>query len=292
MRYRFLRFPEGRVKALTLSYDDGCIYDKPLIETADKYGIKVTLNINSDWVGDGNWHLSVDDLKELTSNGHEIAVHGARHIANGNVSAIDGIRDVLECRQRLENEFDAIIRGMAYPDTGITQVVGGVSKTEIKAYIKSLGIAYSRTLGGDNDRFDLPEDFYEWMPTAHHNNPKLMEYLKKFISEPIPDYSAIRTPKLFYLWGHSYEFNDNNNWNLLEEFCKIAGSREDIWYATNIEICDYINAYRSLIFNVENTKVFNPTNKEIWLETSDIKTGKQLFSIKPGETLKMYNAEK
>ena len=292
MRYRFLRFPNGKEKALTLSYDDGCKYDSKLIDIANQYGIKVTLNINSAFMGIDDWHLSAEKLKELSqSGGHEIAVHGARHIANGNVSAVDGIRDVLECRQRLENEFDAIIRGMAYPDTGITQVFGGVSKTEIKAYIKSLGIAYSRTLGGDNDRFDLPEDFYEWMPTAHHKNPKLMEYLKKFISEPIPDYSAIRTPKLFYLWGHSYEFNDNNNWHLLEEFCKIAGSREDIWYATNIEIYDYINAYRSLIFNVESTKVFNPTNKEIWFETSDIKTGKQLFNVKSGETLKMYNAE-
>lgn len=287
MRYRFLRFPGGREKALTLSYDDGVIYDRQLIETADRYGIKVTLNINSAWMGASDINLSAAELKELTANGHEIAVHGARHIASGNVSAIDGIRDVLECRQKLENAFDTIIRGMAYPDTGITQVVGGASKSEIKAYLKALGIAYSRTLGGDNDTFDLPEDFYEWMPNAHHKNPKLLEYLDKFISEPIAEYAARRTPKLFYLWGHSYEFNNDHNWDLLEKFCKTAGGRKDIWYATNIEICDYVNAYRSLIFNVENTKVYNPTDKEIWFEASDVNTGNQLFCVRPGETLNM-----
>ena len=42
MRYRFLRFPKGRGKALTLSYDDGCVYDKKLIE---KYGDSGLLNL-------------------------------------------------------------------------------------------------------------------------------------------------------------------------------------------------------------------------------------------------------
>ncbi len=288
MRYRFLRFPNGKEKALTLSYDDGCKYDSKLIEIANQYGIKVTLNINSAFMGIDDWHLSAEKLKELSqSGGHEIAVHGARHIANGNVSAVDGIRDVLECRQVLENKFDTIIRGMAYPDSGIRQVVGGVSKSEIKAYIKSLGIAYCRSLAGDNDRFELPEDFYEWIPTAHHNNPKLMEYLEKFLSESLTDYPAARTPKLFYMWGHSYEFDRNSNWDLLENFCKTAGGREDIWYATNIEICDYVNAYRSLIFNVDNTKVYNPTDKRIWFETYDDGIGFQVFSINPGQTINL-----
>ena len=43
MGYRFLRFPGGKAKALTLSYDDGCIADKRLAETLDK-----TLIINED----------------------------------------------------------------------------------------------------------------------------------------------------------------------------------------------------------------------------------------------------
>ncbi len=287
MRYRFLRFPEGKEKALTLSYDDGCRYDQKLIETANRYGLKVTLNINSDFLGTDEWHLSGNELKELVqSGGHEIAVHGARHIANGNVSAVDGIRDVLECRQSLENAFDTIIRGMAYPDTGIRQLPAGVTKTEIKSYLKALGIAYSRSLAGDNDSFELPEDFHEWIPTAHHNNPELMNWLNKFISAEMPDYEAIRTPKLFYLWGHSYEFENNKNWDLLENFCKTAGGREDIWYATNIEICDYINAYRSLIFNVDNTKVYNPTDQEIWFEWSD--NGRiQTVSVKPGQIVRL-----
>ncbi len=281
MRYRFLRYPNGLEKALTLSYDDGNVADKKLIEIADKYGIKVTLNINCPIEGrEGNgWNLSGEELKRLIEKGnHEIAVHGAYHIAPGNATAVNGIRDVLDCRIGLEREFGKIIRGMAYPDTGITKISSGVSKEEIKQYLKQLGIAYSRTLGGDNNNFLLPRDFYEWMPTAHHKNENLMKWWDEFANTPLNDYISKREPKLFYLWGHSFEFQ-NNNWEIFEEFCKTAGGREDIWYATNIEICDYVNAYYSLKFNVDNTLVYNPTSTKIWFE-ADGKT----FSVAAGET--------
>lgn len=278
MRYRFLRFPNGKEKALTLSYDDGVMSDIKLLEIADKYGIKVTLNINSEMMGGGR--LSSEQLTDITkSGGHEIAIHGARHIAPGISTLVNGINDVLACRKDLEKTFNRIIRGMAYPDSGIRVMANGVTKDEIKTYLKSLGIAYARALAGDNDRFELPNDFYEWMPTAHHKNPHLMEYLDKFLSAELSNkYIAARAPMLFYLWGHSYEFNNDDNWDLLEEFCKKSSGNDNIWYATNIEICDYINAYNTLQFNVENTKVFNPTIQTIWFEQD----GKP-FCVKPGE---------
>ena len=46
-KYEFLRFPEFKLKALTLSYDDGVVFDEKLISILDKYGLKCTFNINS-----------------------------------------------------------------------------------------------------------------------------------------------------------------------------------------------------------------------------------------------------
>ncbi|MBQ7932622.1 MAG: polysaccharide deacetylase, partial [Clostridia bacterium] len=71
--------------------------------------------------------------------------------------------------------------------------------------------------------------------------------------------------RLFYLWGHSYEFNDNNNWNVIEEFAAKAGNRDDVWYATNMEIYDYVKAYDSLIWTVAGDMVVNPTVTNLWL---------------------------
>ena len=45
------RFPEGKKKAFTASYDDGAIQDLRLIELFKKYKIKATFNLNSGLFG-------------------------------------------------------------------------------------------------------------------------------------------------------------------------------------------------------------------------------------------------
>ncbi len=283
MKYCFLRYPEGKYKALTLSYDDGQCYDKRLVEIANKHGISVTLNINSSILSDkdGEFILSVSELKDiLTSGNHEIAVHGAQHIALGKATPAVGIQDVLDCKRTLEQKLGRIIRGMAYADSGILEITESTSKDTIKTYLPMLGIAYSRSLAGDNDRFGLPTDFYEWIPTAHHSHPKLMEWLEQFLDKPLSNYCASRTPRLFYMWGHSFEFARQNNWEVLERFCERAGGHDDVWYATNIEICDYVRAYQSLVFNTDRSMVYNPTDKEIWFEADG-----RLLSVRSGETV-------
>ena len=48
MDYTFLRFPGFKKRAVTLSYDDGMVYDKLLVEILNTYGIKCTFNLNSE----------------------------------------------------------------------------------------------------------------------------------------------------------------------------------------------------------------------------------------------------
>ena len=43
----FMKFPGGRKKALTLSYDDGVEQDIRLIQIMKEYGLKGTFNLNS-----------------------------------------------------------------------------------------------------------------------------------------------------------------------------------------------------------------------------------------------------
>lgn len=280
MRYKFLRFPGGKPKAVTLSYDDAVVHDLRFSDTITQYGLKCTFNINSDvnkWIRD-------EQIEEyMLSRGHEIAIHGANHRALGTQSTAVGIREVLDCKRSLEQRFGRIIRGMAYPDTGITFIANNTSYDKIKQYLNDLGVVYSRSLGSDNFSFQIPNDWYNWMPSVHHSNPNVMEYVDKFLSYEFNDkvYYARFEPKLFYMWGHSYEFENNDNWNLLDEICEKIAHRDDIWYATNIEIYDYVNAYYSLIWNTDETMVYNPTLFEIWFSVDKV-----IYSIKPGETLK------
>lgn len=286
MNYRFMRFPGGKPKAVTFSYDDGPRYDIQMLEIMNKYGMKCTLNVNNYVVDDEKRgsKLTPDEIREhIIDKGHEVALHCATHKAPGRISAIDGIREVLDNRLALEKEFGGIIRGMAYPDNGITKIdcSTGVTKEGVKNYLKELGVAYSRSLAGDNDRFMLPEDWYEWIPSAHHTNPEILSYIERFLNIDFEKmYISGKYPRLLYIWGHSYEFNNDNNWDLLETICKNLSDKQDIWYATNIEIYDYVKAYNSLIVSANGLTFYNPTLITLWFTS-----GNDLYRIEPGETI-------
>lgn len=281
MRYSFLRFPQGKFKAVTLSYDDGHIADIRLAEVLDRHGIKCTFNVNTARFGDLK-KLTADEIKRhMIDKGHEVAVHGDDHIAPGAAVPSIMIADVLNCRKSLEKTFGMIIRGMAYPDSGIRKLHNGNTYETIRANLQSMGIDYARTLGGDNNSFMLPTDFYAWMPTAHHKNPKLMEFVEEFTQlreEKLR--TANRYPRLFYLWGHSFEFDRDDNWDLLDDFCKAISNHDDTWYATNMEIFRYVQAYQSLIFSADGNWVYNPTLIDVWMDVD----GKP-YSIPSGVTV-------
>lgn len=284
MRYKFLRYPGGKSKAATFSYDDGVRQDVRFAETLTKYGLKCTFNFNS-FTMRGNSGISVEDAKNvILGKGHEIAVHGLNHKAEGTLRPIEGIREVIDNRIELENIFGMIIRGMAYPDSGITYFTNGASYPAVKQYLTECDICYCRTLAGDNNSFTLPSDWHAWMPTCHHNNPKVLEWIDEFINldTSTKAYCAKRQPRLFYIWGHSYEFDNNNNWEHLEEICKRISGKDDVWYATNMEIYEYVSAYNALIFSADLSMVRNPSCIDIWMDVDG-----KVICIKAGETVKI-----
>ena len=283
MKYQFMRFPGGKAKAVTFSYDDGFRSDLRLVETMNRYGIKGTFNITGGVLNaqPGGSFLTVGEVeKYILDAGHEMAVHGIQHRAPGTQRPVAGIQDVLNCRIEMEKAFDRIIRGMAYPDTGITHFANGTQYATVRNYLQELDIAYARTLGGDNKSFMMPQDWYAWMPSLHHANPEALEYAKEFVQLEIPSYPARQFPRLFYLWGHSFEFDNANNWDLLEQLCAALGNRDDIWYATNMEIYEYTQAYNSLVYSADSTRIYNPTLYQIWFTRHG-----DLYSIASGETL-------
>ena len=298
MNYRFLRFPCGKIKAVTLSYDDGCHQDIRFSKILNKYGLKGTFNLNSSWIGNNStgrhytvkeekmpmYYMSADEIREhILAHGHEIALHGENHKANGKLRSIEGIQEILNCRLSLEKEFGIIVRGLAYPDSGINHFCNGTTFESIKQYLKELDIAYARSLNSVSGNMDLFADPYCWNPTIYHASPNIIAHIDKFLSfDPKAVPFQRRLPKIFFFWGHTYEFDERDNWDSAEEICEKLGGKDDIWYATNIEICNYINAYHSLIFSADSSIVYNPTVTTVWFETESA-----IYKISPNETLKI-----
>ncbi len=267
MGYRFMLFPNFRTKALTLSYDDGVKQDERLLSIMSKNGIKGTFNINSGRFAteEGQQRMTAKKALELyKSHDCEVACHGVQHLSLRHVSKELGVVDVINDRINLENMFGGIIRGMAYAN-------GSYDEKAIEV-LKACGIAYSRTTSA-TEKFDLPIDWLKLPPTCHHNHPRLMELLEEFLSTEKNSYywGNANMPRLFYLWGHSYEFDDNDNWNVIEEFCKKAGGREDVWYATNIEIYNYVKAFDGLQFSANGKCVYNPSCIDVYIDYLGLK---------------------
>ena len=67
---------------------------------------------------------------------------------------------------------------------------------------------------------------------------------------------------------------------MIEEFAEYIGGKDDIWYATNIEVYDYIAAYKQLQFSADGTKVYNPTAMVLYFEDGGV-----AYSVAPGQSI-------
>lgn len=281
MKYRYLRFPCGKAKAVTFSYDDGARSDLRLAEIFDKYNVKGTFNLCGSFIGNAD-RLTVEEMKTcFLEKGHEIACHGFEHTAPGMLRPFEGMQEYLNDRVALETALGKIVRGLAYPNSGITYIGNGASYENIRRYLSDLGFMYARSLGGDNNKFRLPDDWFNWVPTMHHDNQNSLLWAQEFVDLSVNQpYFPSNSPKLLYIWGHSFEFENKNNWEHIEDILKIVANREDVWYATNIEIREYVEAYDRLVFTADSKTVYNPTLKDVWFEQPN-----GLFCIKSGETV-------
>lgn len=266
---------DGKRKVLTLSYDDGVVQDIRLIEIMNKHGLKGTFNINSGRYLPENaqrerfyGRLKLSEAKKLYINsGNEVAVHSLTHPFLEKLDSAEIIYEITEDRRGIEEAYRTLARGMAYPF--------GTYSDEVVDILKKCHIAYSRTTKSTYS-FGFPENWLTLHPTCHHNYENLDELIKKFVETP----NRWGNAEMFYLWGHSYEFDDNDNWDVIERFAEYAGGHDHIWYAANIEIYDYVMAYKSLQTSYDKKIIHNPTSIDVWVEIKG-----EIYCIKAGETL-------
>ncbi len=227
----------GKMKAVTFSYDDGVSQDIRFIELMNKYNLKGTFNINSSLLGlpgalvrDGknvsHNKVKAEDLKYIY-DGHEVAVHTLTH---PNLTELDDsvvTRQVEQDRLVLSELAGYEVVGMAYP-------CGGVNNDDRVAEIikNTTGVKYARTITSTHN-FELQDNLYRFNPTVcHMEADKLFELGEAFIK------LETDTPKIFYIWGHSYEndYSDDITWERLEDFFKLISGKSDIFYGTNREV--------------------------------------------------------
>lgn len=279
LRRDFLLFPEGKRKAATFSYDDAVTQDIRFVSMLNRFGLKGTFNINTGLLGQESWHtqngktvthnkLQPEQILEVYS-GHELAVHGRTHLDLALVPAGTAAYEVTADRRAIEEMVKHPVTGMAYPFGTYTEETPGI--------LKNCGIEYSRTTHSTHT-FEIPENFLFWDPTCHHEDPKLFSLTDQFLE----DLEEKDKSRLFYIWGHSYEFDVTDTWERMEEFLKRIYGHGDVWYATNGEICSYVRAVRALKYSADGSYIYNPSVQDVWLRIQ----GKD-YCVPSGETAKV-----
>ena len=180
----FMRFPGGKDKALTLSYDDGVQTDEKLIRIMKAHGLKGTFNINSGmYAPEGTIHpkgayhrrMSKNEAIALYSkSAMEVAAQSLTHPFLEQLTPGACCYEVMADRKNLEDDFGTIVRGMAYPY--------GTYNDEVVKCLQQCGIAYARTVFSTYD-FQIPTNWLEMPATCHHNDPKLGELTDKFLNQ-------------------------------------------------------------------------------------------------------------
>lgn len=273
-------WPKGRRKAFTLSYDDGVTQDIRLIELLNKYKVKATFNLNAGLFGQQGTvsagkkevpHIKLSRDEVITIyKGHEMAAHGQYHKCLVGMDIARCVDEILESRKELE-------RLEGKPITGFAYAFGAYDELVVKA-LEACGISYARTIESTH-KFELPKNFLTWHPTCHHDDEKIYELADEFLSDEM--YFTTNPAKLFYVWGHSYEFDQNDNWGHIEKFLSTIAGHDDVWYATNGEIREYVAAFQRLIYSADGRFVYNPSAIPVYL--GKIFT-KDFIEVLPGQT--------
>ena len=275
---------DGKDRCLTFSYDDGVTQDFRLVEIFNKYNLKCTFNLNSGKFGinqpaNGNFlhpvthnKIQASEVAELYK-GHEVAVHTVTH-PRLQYESVDTIEyEVLEDRRALESIVGYPITGMAYPF--------GTWNDTVLDVLKKCGIKYARTVEATKT-FAIPQDFLTWHPTCHFEEEGMDELVNKFLNIG-QMYEPSSYLRLFYVWGHSYEFDGHETWELFESFCEKLAGHDNIWYATNGEIVSYYEGLQAATFSADKNIVTNNCGQKLWYQVGD-----KVVSVEPGETKRLF----
>ncbi len=204
-------------------WDDGIVNDIRLIEILRRHGARASFNLNPGQHGSVRqevWRYKdtfpVDRLtwKELPSlyEGFTIANHTLNHPWASRIKTEEWRYEVTEGRRRLQDHFGQPVLGFAYPFGDRTEETGSI--------VADTGHLYARTCGKVTPCFP-PRDPMDFAPDCHQSDPLFWTRYEQAKQEP---------GGVFYFWGHSYEFTNEEEWEAFEnKVSRITADPDGVW---------------------------------------------------------------
>ena len=172
----------------------------------NKYGIKATLNLNSD-LNNFVWFYEDKPIKRFSLNsvkhlydGHEVASHSLTHPYFSSLPIQEVIRQVKEDIKNLNSIFKRKTVGFAFPFHDQTE-------ENIQTVKENVDLEYIRYSFLTNEY--MPKDRYHIPINALYDDLDIYQRLEEFSNNDTKD-------GLFVIAGHSYEFEVKNDWVKIE----------------------------------------------------------------------------
>ena len=212
------------MKIVSLSFDDGTIYDLRFIELLNKYNLRATLNLNSG-IEDFVWYYNnVHPIKRLKLelvkdkyDGHEVASHSLTHPYFSSLTKEEAIKEVKEDVYNLTRIFNRRIEGFAFPFHDQTE-------ENIILVKDNFDLSYIRYSYLSDEFF--PKDRYHIPINALYDDEDIYEKLEKFKNDN--EYKN----SLFVIAGHAYEFEVKDDWEKIEKLLKYLSNEDNITVLT------------------------------------------------------------
>lgn len=195
------------MKIVSLSFDDGTVYDLRFIELLNKYNLKATLNLNSG-LKDFVWYYGDHPIERLdivahrlAYEGHEVAAHSLTHPYFSSLTEGEVVRQVKEDVENLSRIFAYRVEGFAFPFHDQTEE----NITTVKDSVPLSYIRYSCL-----DHSGTHRDRYHIHINALYDDEDIYRRLEEFKADN-------KENGLFVIAGHAYEFEMKNDWEKIEK---------------------------------------------------------------------------
>jgi len=228
----------------TTSWDDGHPLDRRLADLLDKYGLNGTFFVPRRNV-EGRPVIESQLLAELAAR-FEVGGHTLDHKILVTLSEREQKYQISEGKKWQEDVIGKETTGFCYPQ--------GKQNAAIRGLVKNAGYRYARTvenlsIGCGTDRYRMPTTLqiyphtrnvyfrnlssYPWavskigalgtVLTSRDLNGRLMSMLR---------YTQ-KHGGMFHLWGHSWEIDETDAWQCLEDFFSFVSDRVPIHQRMN-----------------------------------------------------------
>ncbi|MGI9666945.1 MAG: polysaccharide deacetylase family protein [Acidimicrobiia bacterium] len=229
---------------VTTSWDDGGTHDARLTEMLERHGVTGTLY----WtVGSDRFPLPPKaDRDAILGSSIEIGSHTMTHPDMRAIDAAALAREVTESKSSLEDLTGGAIPSFCYPF--------GYFDDRAAAAVKAAGYSLGRTtmgfqtdLGDDPFKMPVTLQLYPHGAKVHlahalkeRNFSGLGRWLTTYgrlsdlvsLAEAAVD-DVARSGGVLHIWGHSWELEEYDLWNTLDEVLNVVGGRDDVTYCTN-----------------------------------------------------------